>query len=263
VEAPERLPVVTGSPAIPPGEPAEIDPRFEEYQRSRERNLRNDLVESNRGLAERVARRYVDRGEPLDDLVQVAMVGLLKAVERFDPRRGLAFSAFAVPTMTGEIRRYFRDRTWTVKVPRRTQEIRQAIGPASERLQQELGRPPTPVEVATLLGHPVDEVLEALAAGSAYRPGPLVVDPSAPREREPELRDDAGERWADDLALRDLVVRLPDRERTIVELRFFGELTQAEIAERLGLSQMHVSRLLRRTLLLLRSQLRQARTDEH
>jgi RNA polymerase sigma-B factor len=117
--------------------------------------------------------------------------------------------------------------------------------------------------VAALLGHPVDEVLEALAAGSAYRPGPLVVDPSAPREREPELRDDAGERWADDLALRDLVVRLPDRERTIVELRFFGELTQAEIAERLGLSQMHVSRLLRRTLLLLRSQLRQARADEH
>jgi RNA polymerase sigma-B factor len=245
-----------------PLDPAALLPDFVRYRRTGERALRNRLVEANRGLAERIARRYVDRGEPLDDLVQVAMVGLLKAVERFDPERGLAFAAFAVPTMVGEIRRHFRDRTWTVKVPRRMQEIRQSLGPTSERLQQELGRPPTPLELAGALGLSGDDVLEALVAASAYRPGPLGFESSSSRTSEAELSEDAGERWAEDVAVRDLVSRLPERERTIVELRYFGEMTQAEIAARLGLSQMHVSRLLRRTLVHLRAQIDPTRPEQ-
>jgi RNA polymerase sigma-B factor len=236
-----------------------IDPRFADLRRTGDRKLRNALVESHRDLALRAARRFANRGEPLDDLVQVAMVGLLKSVERFDPGRGLAFSSFAMPTITGEIKRHFRDKTWSVRVPRRTQETRLALGPVTERLQQDLGRPPTVNELAEALNVNTDDVIEALEAGTAYRPASI----SAPapggdgdsRQIESTLGSDPTERMNEDLAISQLMAKLPERERTILQLRFFEDMTQSEIAARLDISQMHVSRLLRRTLLELREQL--------
>lgn len=240
-------------------EPPTLDPRFAEFRRTGERRLRNELVEANRDLATRAARRFANRGEPLDDLVQVAMVGLLKSVERFDPGRGLAFSSFAMPTITGEIKRHFRDRTWSIRVPRRTQETRLALGPVSERLQQDLGRPPTVTELAEAMNVRADDVIEALEAGSAYRPtsisAPVSDSDGSGRELESTLGSDPTERMNDNLALAELMDRLPERERTILQLRFFEDMTQSEIASRLDISQMHVSRLLRRTLLELREQL--------
>jgi RNA polymerase sigma-B factor len=236
-----------------------LDPRFVEFRRTGDRRLRNQLVEANRDLATRAARRFANRGEPLDDLVQVAMVGLLKSVERFDPARGLAFSSFAMPTITGEIKRHFRDRTWSIRVPRRTQETRLALAPVSERLQQDLGRPPTVPELAEALNVTTDDVIQALEAGSAYRPtsisAPVSDSDGGGRELESTLGSDPTERMNDNLALAQLMERLPERERTILRLRFFEDLTQSEIAARLDISQMHVSRLLRRTLLELREQL--------
>lgn len=240
-------------------EPAALDARFAEFRRTGDRKLRNELVEANRDLAMRAARRFANRGEPLDDLVQVAMVGLLKSVERFDPGRGLAFSSFAMPTITGEIKRHFRDRTWSIRVPRRTQETRLALGANSERLQQDLGRPPTVAELAEAMGVGTDDVIEALEAGSAYRPtsisAPVSDHDGGTRELESTLGSDPTDRMNDNLALAELMERLPERERMILQLRFFEDLTQSEIATRLEISQMHVSRLLRRTLLELREQL--------
>jgi RNA polymerase sigma-B factor len=236
-----------------------FDPRFVEFRKTGDRRLRNQLVESHRDLAMRAARRFANRGEPLDDLVQVAMVGLLKSVERFDPARGLAFSSFAMPTITGEIKRHFRDRTWSIRVPRRTQETRLALGPASERLQQDLGRPPTVNELAEALSVSTDDVIEALEAGTAYRPAsistPFEGNDGGSRQLEATLGSDPSDRMNDNVAIAALMERLPERERTIIRLRFFEDLTQSEIAAKLDISQMHVSRLLRRTLLELRQQL--------
>jgi RNA polymerase sigma-B factor len=242
-----------------------IDPRFEEFRRTNDRRLRNALVESHRDLALRAARRFSNRGEPLDDLVQVAMVGLLKSVERFDPERGLAFSSFAMPTISGEIKRHFRDKTWSIRVPRRTQETRLALGPVSERLHQELGRPPTVAEIAHELGVNSDEVISALEAGTAYRPAsisaPFADSDGGSRHLEATLGSDPTERMNEDLLLASLMEELPERERTIVRLRFFEDLTQSEIAAKLDISQMHVSRLLRRTLLQMRARLEAAAED--
>jgi RNA polymerase sigma-B factor len=244
-----------------------IDPRFAEFRRTNDRRLRNALVESHRDLALRAARRFSNRGEPLDDLVQVAMVGLLKSVERFDPERGLAFSSFAMPTISGEIKRHFRDKTWSIRVPRRTQETRLALGPVSERLHQELGRPPTVAEIAHELDVSSDEVIGALEAGTAYRPASISApfadsDGGGSRHLEATLGSDPTERMNEDLLLAALMDDLPERERTIVRLRFFEDLTQSEIAAKLDISQMHVSRLLRRTLLQMRAQLESAAADD-
>jgi RNA polymerase sigma-B factor len=239
-----------------------IDPRFAELRRTGDRRLRNALVESHRDLAMRAARRFANRGEPLDDLVQVAMVGLLKSVERFAPGRGLAFTSFAMPTITGEIKRHFRDKTWSIRVPRRTQETRLALGPVSERLQQDLGRPPTVNELAEALSVTTDDVIEALEAGTAYRPAsisaPAPGSDGGSRQIESTLGSDPTDRMNEDLAISQLIAKLPERERTILQLRFFEDMTQSEIAARLDISQMHVSRLLRRTLLELREQLESA-----
>lgn len=244
-------------------EPPTIDPRFEQFRREGSRRLRNELVEAHRDLAYRAARRFANRGEPLDDLIQVAMVGLLKSVERFDPGRGLAFSSFAMPTITGEIKRHFRDKTWSIRVPRRTQETRLALGPTSERLQQDLGRPPTVSELAEAMSVTADEVIEALEAGTAYRPtsisAPVSDSDGGSRQLESTLGNDPTERMNDDLAIAALMDRLPERERTIIRLRFFEDMTQSEIAAKLDISQMHVSRLLRRTLLEMREHLDSAR----
>jgi RNA polymerase sigma-B factor len=237
----------------------DLDPRFAEYQRTRDRRLRDELVEEHVPLTKFLARRFVDRGEPLDDLLQVALLGLLKAVDRFDPGRGLRFSTFATPTIVGELKRHFRDRGWAVRVPRRVQELHVQLGRLVGSLSQDLGRSPTPLEIAARAGVPEEEVLEAMEAGGMYRlvslDGSLTDDDDAP-ELSLQLGDeDAGfERVEQHSELSELLAVLPERERTIVVLRFFDGLTQSEIAARVGISQMHVSRLLSRSLDVLRSQ---------
>jgi len=251
---------MTAQEAVLEADPVpDLDPRFAEYQRTRDRRLRDELVEEHVPLAKFLARRFVDRGEPLDDLLQVALLGLLKAVDRFDPGRGLRFSTFATPTIVGELKRHFRDRGWAVRVPRRVQELHVQLGRLVGSLSQELGRSPTPLEIAARAGVPEEEVLEAMEAGGMYRlvslDGSLTDDDDAPELSLQLGDDDAGfvrvERRAE---LDELLAVLPERERTIVVLRFFDGLTQSEIAARVGISQMHVSRLLSRSLDVLRSQ---------
>ena len=241
----------------------ELRAQFEDYSRTRNRRTRNELIEAHRPLATHLARRYANRGEPLDDLVQVASVGLLKAVERFDPERGLEFSTFATATVEGELKRHFRDKTWSVRVPRRSQELHLRIAPTVAELSQRLGRPPRIPEIAQELGIRDEEVLEAMEAGGAYRSASL----DAPGSEDREASGLAGRLGAPDANF-DLVEHrvvieraldsLPEREQTILRLRFFEDLTQAEIADRVGVSQMHVSRLLARSLASLRQQLRTA-----
>ncbi len=227
--------------------------RFVEYRRTRDRDLRNALVEEHMRLAEFLARRFTNRGEPLDDLRQVALVGLLKAVERFEPDRGLQFSSFAMPTILGELKRHFRDKGWAVRVPRRVQELHLELDRTVGTLSQELGRPPTTGEIAQRIGVREEEVLESMEASSLYR---------LPSLDGMRTRDDAGTSPSDRIgsidleidavddrvAVESLLTRLPEREQRIVYLRFFEGLTQSEIAEQVGISQMHVSRLLVRSL---------------
>jgi len=225
---------------------------FFEYRRTRSRRLRNELIETHRGFAEYLARRFSDRGEPLDDLRQVALVGLLKAVERFEPERGLSFTTFAGPTIVGELKRHFRDRTWSVRVPRRLQELSLRIERSRAELGQQLGRAPTPGEIAANLDVSEEQVLEGMEAASLYRIGSLDIPASDRDELTAGDRvgslDDALGHVEDRAVVREMVASLPAREQRIVYLRFFEGLTQAEIAERVGVSQMHVSRLLNRSL---------------
>ncbi|MFN0091306.1 MAG: SigB/SigF/SigG family RNA polymerase sigma factor [Acidimicrobiales bacterium] len=236
-----------GSAPAPSPNPGE---RFVEYRRTRSRRLRNELVEANAGLAAYFARRYAQRGVALDDLTQVAMLALLNAVERFDPDRGVKFATFAGRTIDGEMKRFFRDRTWSLRVPRRSKELHLAMRTAAERLTHEQGRPPTIAELAAALEVDADEVVEAIDAGAAYRTASL--DQPGDDEQSAAPRSLAAEGGYGEVDSRVLIERLlaqlPERERTIIELRFFGELSQAEIAEKVGVSQMHVSRLIRRTL---------------
>lgn len=237
----------------------EVQDRFVEYRRTGSRRLRDSLVEEHVGLAEYLARRFADRGESFDDLRQVALVGLLKAVERFEPDRGLRFSTFATPTIVGELKRHFRDRGWALRVPRRIQELHLQLVKVVGTLSQELGRSPTPDEIARRTGTRVEDVLEAMEAGGVYRLASLdaalaneertSLDLSARLgEDEPEFE---GVEQREELA--DLLSTLPPRERRIVYLRFFDGLTQSEIANEVGISQMHVSRLLTKSLESLRN----------
>jgi RNA polymerase sigma-B factor len=238
----------------------ELRAKFEQYSRTRDRHSRNELIESHRALATHLARRYANRGEPLDDLVQVAFVGMLKAVERFDPDRGLEFSTFATATIEGELKRHFRDKTWSVRVPRRSQELHLRLGPTIQELTQRLGRAPRIPEIAEELGIRVEDVLEAMEVGGAYRSASL--DASGGEGRESVgLAERLGTVDAnyDLVEHRALIERalatLPEREQMILRLRFFDDLTQTEIADQVGVSQMHVSRLLARSLANLRQQL--------
>ena len=231
--------------------------KFREYADSKDPALREQLVTAHIGLAEYLARRFTNRGEPLDDLVQVASLGLLKAVDRFDPERGLEFSTYATPTIVGELKRHFRDKGWAVRVPRRVQELHLRLGSVVSVLSQELGRSPTIGEIAQAASVSEEDVLEAIEAGHAYRFTSL--DAPSGSDDEGTLATQLGE---EDQALIDsehrvalspLIARFPPRERTILHLRFFEGLTQSEIAGRLGISQMHVSRLLARSLAQLRA----------
>jgi RNA polymerase sigma-B factor len=220
--------------------------------------IRRELVEAHLGLAEYLARRFSHRGEPVDDLVQVSSMALLKAVDRFDPGRGVEFSTYATHTIAGELKRHFRDKGWAVRAPRRMQELYLTLGDSIGRLSQELGRSPTIAELAAETRVSEEEVLEALEAGQAYRLASL--DAPAPGEDEGETlashlgdedpRMSAAEERA---TLSPLIEALPPRQQLILHLRFFEGLTQLEIAGRLGISQMHVSRLLARSLAELRT----------
>jgi RNA polymerase sigma-B factor len=237
----------------PQGEPIRCDDLFEVYRATGDRAVRNQLVEAHRGLAASIANDYRGRGVDLDDLVQIAMLGTLKAVERFDPGRGIPFSSFASRTVNGEIKRYFRDRTWAVRPPRSAQERHLDLRRARAALSSRLGRPPTVAELAAELDIAPDQVLDALEAGAAYRATSL----DARRSGDDDTTSLAERLPGDDVPSRPVELRmlvaqlletLPAREAAIIRLRFYEELTQNEIAERLGISQMHVSRLMRRCL---------------
>ena len=225
---------------------------FAAYRATGDRRIRNDLVEGHRWVAVHCARRFSDRGELYDDLLQVALLGVVKAVERYDPSLGTAFSTFAIPTVMGELRRHFRDATWPVKVPRRIKDLSIELSRIIQQLSHELGRSPRVDEVAERADASVDDVLEAMEAGAAYRPSPLPSPSNAPGEGYVDERfgvDDPDLGVSEvRVLLRKLVIDLPERERRILYLRFYEGRTQTEIAEEVGISQVHVSRLLRSSL---------------
>jgi RNA polymerase sigma-B factor len=229
--------------------------RFRAYAAGRSRAVRNEIVESQLGLAVQIARRFQRPGMPDEDLRQVAFLGLVRAVDRFDVERDVPFAAFAGATIEGELKRHFRDHAWSVRVPRSAKELALDVRHATDRLSATLGRSPTVADIAEHLGVDRDDVLRGLAAGAASSASSLdsLVEVnsralSAASTLQPEFaaHDDAD-------AVRRLLEHLPERERTIVRLRFFEGLSQADIAQRVGMSQMHVSRLLRRSLERLRA----------
>ena len=231
---------------------------LERYHADGDTAAREALVERFLPLARQLARRYQRGGEPLDDLVQVASLGLLKAIDRFDPARETAFSSFAVPTILGELKRHFRDKGWSVRVPRDLQELAVKVDRVGEQISGELGRAPTPAEIAEAIGASTEQVLEAREAAAAYR----AVSLDRPRDEEDEETsgfaesvgiEDPGFSVAEDSATVQRLMRvLTEREREVLRLRFEEDLTQSEIGERVGVSQMHVSRLIRQSVARLR-----------
>lgn len=217
--------------------------------------VREDLVTGHLPVVRHIARRFAGRGEPVDDLEQAGTVGLINAVDRFDPGRGVDFLSYAVPTITGEVRRHFRDRTWAMRVPRRLKELQSAIDAGVAGLVQELGRAPRPSEVADRLGMTTAEIIEGLAARQVYRSASLdelVAGSDATLGEAVGVADAELEKVDYRQVLAPLLDELPHRERTIVVLRFFANMTQTRIADEVGISQMHVSRLLAGTLARLR-----------
>ena len=228
-----------------------------QYHQGNDPAARDALVERFLPLARQLARRYQRGGEPLDDLVQVASLGLLKAIDRFDPERETAFSSFAVPTILGELKRHFRDKGWSVRVPRDLQELAVKVDRVGDQMSRELGRAPTPAEIAETTGASTEQVLEAREAAAAYR----AVSLDRPRDDDEEEGgiadsvgvDDPGFSLAEDAAtVQRLMKVLTDREREVLRLRFEEDLTQSEIGARVGVSQMHVSRLIRQSVARLR-----------
>ena len=223
---------------------------------------RDELLRAHMPIVEYIARRFYGRGEPLSDLIQVGSIGLINALDRFEPERGLEFTSYATPTILGEIKRHFRDKGWMVRVPRRLQEVRSAMTIATADLNQQLGRSPTVAELAVRVGATDEEVVEALESGNAY--APASIEAQTDSESGWSLADTLG---GEDVALeqieyreslKPLLASLGERERTILMLRFFHNKTQSQIADEVGLSQMHVSRLLAKTLTQLRTGLADA-----
>jgi len=236
---------------------------FEEYQRARDPKVREQLILAHTNLVHYLARKFANRGEPVEDLIQVGMIGLINAIDRFDPSRGIRFATYATPTIVGEIRRHFRDRGWAVKVPRRLQELNLAANKEIDTLTQELDRAPTVAEIADRLEVSEGEALEAMELGDLYELPSL---DSALGEESEDSRgvlgdyvgrmDEEMERFEHRARLREALRSLPPRERRIIELRFFENLSQMEVAKRLDISQMHVSRLQHRALARLRDWVR-------
>jgi RNA polymerase sigma-B factor len=220
---------------------------------------RDDLVHLHLALVEHCARRFRNRGEPFEDLVQVGTIGLIKAVDRFESDRGVEFSTYATPTIIGEIKRHFRDKGWAIRVPRRLQELRMQITATTGELSQSLGRSPTPRELAEAIGCSVEEIVEGIESSNAY--ATLSLDAGDEHDDGPSMLDALG---IDDTNLEHVEIResikpllesLGAREKKILLLRFFKNMTQSQIASEIGVSQMHVSRLLTRTLEQLRTSL--------
>ena len=250
---PHRAPRAGATPRSDAAWRRERKDKLVTYARTGDQDLRAQVVEAHLGLAKYLARRFADRGHDLDDLAQVAAEALCKAVDRFDPDRGIEFSTFATHTISGELKRHLRDRGWAVRAPRRLQELYLNLGWATSSLSQSLGRSPTIAELATETNTTEEQVLEAQEAGQAYRFSSL--DTPGGDEEEPEVppasvgEEDPEFAGAEDRAtLAGLLGDLPPREARIVHLRFFEGLTQSAIGARLGISQMHVSRLLSRAL---------------
>ncbi|NSC20169.1 SigB/SigF/SigG family RNA polymerase sigma factor, partial [Streptomyces albus subsp. chlorinus] len=231
----------------------ELEEGTAEYQ-----YVRNTLIEMNLSLVRYAASRFSSRGDDMDDIVQVGTIGLIKAIDRFQVSRDVAFTTFAVPYIVGEIRRFFRDTTWAVHVPRRLQEARVQLARAGEELRSRLGREPTVAELAALMSLPESEVIEARKASNGYTTASLDAALSEDGDDDASLADFIGTRDAaldqveDFQTLAPLIADLDERDRRLLHYRFVDELTQAEIGERLGVSQMHVSRLLTRLLTRLR-----------
>ena len=225
----------------------QLEPGTPEWAR-----LRDELVTIHIPLAEHLARRFRDRGEPLDDLIQVATIGLIKAVDRFDADRGVEFSTFATPTIVGEIKRHFRDRGWAIRVPRRLQDLRMQLSQATAELSQRTGRAPTVAELAAHIGVSQEQILEGIESSAAY--STLSIDAGGDDDDAPTLVSTLGHEDPEIAsfelreALRPLLQSLPERDRQIIAMRFGEGLTQTQIAQRIGVSQMHVSRLLARSL---------------
>lgn len=208
------------------------------------------LIERHLPLVTFMARKFADRGEPLDDLIQVGTIGLIKAIDRFEISKGFEFSTFATPTIVGEIKRHFRDKTWAVRVPRRLQELGASVTKATTELTQKLDRSPTPKEIAKHLGITVDEVAEALESNAAYSTVSLDVtsDTSTSIGESFGALDEALEGVEYRESLKPLLADLDDREKRILQMRFFENQSQSQIATELGISQMHVSRILNKVL---------------
>src|SRR3954452_8246053 len=225
---------------------------------------RDDLVHLHLPLVEHCARRFRNRGEPFEDLVQVGTIGLIKSIDRFDLDRGVEFSTYATPTIIGEIKRYFRDKGWAIRVPRRLQELRMQITANTAELTQSLGRSPTPRELAEVIGCTVEDIVEGIESSNAYSTLSLDAAEDVGEEGGVSMLEMMG---LDDAELEHIEIResikplleaLPPREKRILLLRFFRNKTQSEIAEEIGVSQMHVSRLLSRTLDQLRASLQES-----
>ena len=216
--------------------------------------LRAALIERHLPLVTFMARKFADRGEPLDDLIQVGTIGLIKAIDRFEISKGFEFSTFATPTIVGEIKRHFRDKTWAVRVPRRLQELGASVTRATTELTQKLDRSPTPKEIANHLGITVDDVAEALESNAAYSTVSLDVtsETSTSIGETFGALDEALEGVEYRESLKPLLSQLDDREKRILQMRFFDNLSQSQIATELGISQMHVSRILNKVLTHLR-----------
>lgn len=227
---------------------------FRRYKEDGDMEAREQLVMSHLNLVRFLANKFKNRGEPLDDLVQVGYLGLLKAIDRFDPDRGLEFTTYATPTILGEIKRHFRDKGWSVRIPRRLQELSAKVNQATDTLTTQFQRSPTIQEIADYLDASVDEVLEAMESSSAYSSVPLEGTGSSENDDAPSVIDRYGSEdnelaFTDDrLVIEEALKGFSPREREVIELRFLKGMTQIEIAEQLGISQVQVSRLLRRTL---------------
>jgi RNA polymerase sigma-B factor len=242
--------------------------RLLDTYRAGDESAREELVEQYMPLVRKIASRYAGRGEPLDDLVQVGSIGLVLAIERFDVERGVKFTTYAVPTIVGEIQRHFRDRAWAVHVPRRMKELSLRLARTIESSTGNLGRAPTIAELAADTGLDEEEVVEALETYHAYSTRSLAQPLGLGDSEEGTVEDlfggpEPGYEEVEHAALLEAgLSALDERERTIVELRFFEGLTQSEIAARIGISQMHVSRLLRRSLAIMRGRLEGAVTEQ-
>ena len=244
-------------PATPKGKLAWDKARTRElfslYKDEGDEAARDELIMSHLNLVRFLASKFKNRGEPLDDLIQVGTIGLIKAIDRFDPARGLEFTTYATPTILGEIKRHFRDKGWSIRVPRRLQELSAKVNQATDDLTKELQRSPSTEEVAAKLGVSVDEVLEAMESSGAYSSVPLEAggsdDEDAPAVIDHYASVDENLAASDDrMVIEDTIRDFSPREREVIRMRFVEGLTQVEIAKRLGVSQVQVSRLLRRTL---------------